>query len=633
MAKAQGTSFIDAHVEKIVLAVCLLILIFAVIHYGVSTPRRLEVVNIRGQVKMVPPNEVDKNLLAAARRVDSVIKRVKRETPPERRDLAQLKQLQKKTLPGEKTALDYCSPERQGIVYHGASQDEPGSKPTLEQISATMPSPSKPLQWFGEELIGQEDEQGKVKFSEKPVWRAAVSYPWAKLQRAWENSLKHTIIIPRLVAVRYEVQFQEKQPNGQWKTVDDIKLLRQSDETGQNIQAPEIPDFTGTNAQEVRKACENYYAEWMIDQLQPTYEQIWTPQGQADWLEHMPVKDILKGFPEETQTGSNTRSEKKRTTPTRTLRLRSQAGVPTKAMPGMMPPTIPTAFRGASRGQSPQARHRADRQVGKALALPSPQQQIDAGVVLAWFHTDSIKYGREYRCRFRMVFVNPLLTHSQNVKKDRPQDATIKYVKTKWSPWSDTVAIYRELEFFLTGAYPAKRWVSLTVFGKTLGQRVSMQFSKISVGEEIGRPEKITVISPATNELEKTTIDFNTGAIPIELTFNKRIVTFTGQIRPSGVEMVYLDAKGKLHSRMLHLDKSSSRYRQLLKEAKETATKVKELIDAERGIEPQRKKSKKYRRQTRPTGQPIPGGMMPGGMMPGMIPGAMPTGRKSTRRR
>jgi len=628
MAKVQGTSFIDAHVEKIVLAVCLLILVYAVIRYGVSTPRRLEVVNVRGQAKLVPPDEVDKSLLTAVRQQDRVIKRVKREAPPERTDLAQLTKLQKNPLPGEKTSLDYFSPKLKGLVYHGASQDELGSKPTLENISAIMPAPSKPWQWFGEELIGREDEQGGVKFSEKPVWRASIVYPWAKLQRAWENALKHTIIIPRLVAVRYEVEFQEKQPDGQWKTVDDITPLRQGDDDGQVAEAMEIPDFTGTNAQEVRKACEDYYANWMIDQLQPTYEQIWTPQGKADWIEHMPVKDILKVFPAPAKPDDSRDSKRRTPTPARTLRARQP--VAPQAQPDMM--FIQQPVRGRT---LPGTRTRTDRTSdAEALALPSPQRQIDAGLILAWFHTDSIKYGRVYRCRFRMVFVNPLLTHSQNVEKDRPQDATIKYVKTKWSPWSDTVAIYRELEFFLTGAYPAKRWVSLTVFGKMLGQRVSVQFSKISVGQEIGQPEKITVISPATNELEKTVIDFSTGAIPLELSFNKRIVTFSGQVRNSGVEMVYLDAKGELHSRMLHLDKSSSRYRELLKEAKETAVKVKELVDAERGIEPRTrtKKTRTPRRPARPTGQPGPG-MMPGDVMmpPNMMPGGVPA--RKTRRK
>ncbi len=347
----------------------------------------------------------------------------------------------------------------------------------------------------------------------------------------------------------------------------------------------------------------------MIDQLQPTYEQIWTPQGKADWLEHMPVKDILKVFPAPAKPDS--RDTRRTAAPARTLRARQPVGP--QAQPDMM--FIQQPVRGRT---SPRTRTRTDRTSDdQALALPSPQRQIEAGLVLAWFHTDSIKYGKVYRCRFRMVFANPLLTHSQNVEKDHPQDATIKYVKTKWSPWSDTVAIYRELEFFLTGAYPAKRWISLTVFGKTLGQRVSVQFSKISVGQEIGQPEKITVISPATNELEKTVIDFDTGAIPLELNFNKRIITFSGQVRNSGVEMVYLDAKGELHSRMLHLDKSSSRYRELLKEAKDTAVKVKELVDAERGIEP-RTRTKKPRTPRQPArfpGQPGQDMMFPG--MPG----------------
>lgn len=645
MAKAQGPSFVDAHIEKIILAVCLLTLAYAVVRYGISTPRRLVVITSSWDEETVPPDEVDKNLLEAARRVDNIIKRVNRETPLPRTDLAKLEKLQQKPLAGKEYQLSYGSPVASGVVFKGT--DSHGSQPTLEKIIAVMPAPSKPWQWMGEELIGREDENRQIKFSENPVWRAVTCYPWGELQKAWGKELTNTIIIPQLVAIGYEVEFQEKQPGGQWKTTDTIKPLRLDAAADETLLVPEIPEYNGTNAPEVRQAVSNYYSEWMIDQLQPQHEPIWTPQGQGDWQQHLPMKDILEVFPKEEKTESRAGrapAAPRRLKPARRLqpiRNRRPAAMPPGmemmpgAMPGMMPGAMPGRF-GAVKKRPVRARRPApaaraeDKTEEEVLTLPSPQRQIEIGKLLAWFHTGDIKHGREYRCRFRLIFVNPLLTHSQNVKKDRPQDATIKYIKTKWSLWSDTVAVYRELEFFVTGAYPRKKLVSLTVFAKTLGQRVRTTFSRISVGQKIGGKVRVTVISPVTHEMEETTLDFDTGAIPLEINFNKRIVTNTGGVRHDGVEMIYLDAKGKLCSRVRYFDKNSSCYRELLKEAKETESKVRELQDAERGIVREtpedRRRARDARRKARAAGRRNDRG-------PEIMPGGMPGGGRDRSRR
>ena len=272
----------------------------------------------------------------------------------------------------------------------------------------------------------------------------------------------------------------------------------------------------------------------------------------------------------------------------------------------------------------------------EVLTLPQPQSQIDAGKILAWFHTRDIKYGREYRCRFRMVFVNPLLTYSQNLEKDHKQDAETKYVKSKWSPWSDAVSVYRQLDFFVTGGFAPKKSLSVTVFAKILGQRVQVPFSNVFVGEKIGEKRKVDVINPATDELEETTLDLDTGAIPLEINFNKSVLR-DGRVRRDGIEMVYLDVQGKIRSRMAYSDKSSTRFKKLRQEAQDTKKKIRIYQDAAVGIvrettEEKRarlKAEKEEKRRRRATQRK--GGTDERGGGPGRMPGGRGVGIQNPR--
>ncbi|MFP4054715.1 MAG: hypothetical protein ACLFV7_12710, partial [Phycisphaerae bacterium] len=71
MAKIKQSGFIELHVEKVVLAVALLLLIAAIMTWGTDTPRTVEVVsNAMGSTKEVKPSAADQALVSAAEQIE-----------------------------------------------------------------------------------------------------------------------------------------------------------------------------------------------------------------------------------------------------------------------------------------------------------------------------------------------------------------------------------------------------------------------------------------------------------------------------------------------------------------------------------------------------------------------------------
>ncbi len=622
MAKAQGLGFVDAHIEKIVLAACLLVLVYVVVRYGVSTPRRLDAVNSRGAAEEVLPSEIDATLQNAARQLNSRIEKEKLPSPRPRTDLAKLKEQQKNPLLGIKFRMNFGPPTAKGITSEGISQAEP---PTLAEIIDAMPAPAKPVQWMGEELIGKTDENREISFSEDPAWHAVTYYPWNELIQAWEKELKNTVVPVSPVAFGYELEIQEKQASGQWKTVDSIKPYSTDEEADQQQQLPEIPAFTGDNAVVVRGAKDNYENDWMFFQLQPDYVEIWTSQGQQSWEQSLPIEDILKVFPKDDEKDNEKKDIRKKPDRRKPINPRLRAGA-AAAMPPRMPEPrmigpemMPRANAGRLSVAKPARRLQRNRKIETegVLSLPGPDRQLAAGKLLAWFHTRDIKFGTEYRCRFRMVLINPLLSYSSSVSKDKPEDAITPFVKTKFSPWSDPVAVYRAVEFFITRGKPDNKMVVVTIFAKSMGQRVQRRSSKLTVGNKIEESGTVTVINPSTRELEEISLDFDTGAIALEINFNKRYVNSAGFVKQDGVELVYLDAKGRLRSKFLHNDKKSIRYKELGSEAAKTRAEVSNVENPDRESSAERRRRLKEEKRQKRQQKGRPGGMPD---MPGMPP-------------
>ncbi len=167
---------------------------------------------------------------------------------------------------------------------------------------------------------------------------------------------------------------------------------------------------------------------------------------------------------------------------------------------------------------------------------------------------------KEYQYRVRLLFVNPLVTSISDVEDE--QDAKRAIVKTPWSSWSAPISVPKDTEFFLVGQNPFQGFVRVEVFYRTKGQWVSGRF-RVFEGEEIGREATVKVVNPDGTQKSEP-IPFSTGAVAVHFEFSKR----------NEAEMVYLNEKGRLKTRIRSADQDSPRYKQLQKEAQSAKAAV-----------------------------------------------------------
>jgi hypothetical protein len=159
----------------------------------------------------------------------------------------------------------------------------------------------------------------------------------------------------------------------------------------------------------------------------------------------------------------------------------------------------------------------------------------------------------------RLVLVNPLLTYDDQVAEDSSQDAVTPFVRGPWSEWFKVAAIPRTTRFFVTGSFAGREQLTVNVFTKSLGQWVMHKF-KVSAGEAVGGGLSKTVVNPITGQPVGMDVDFSTGAVAIEIDFNREILSGSGRFRKTQ-ELFYLDERGRLESqiRVLDLDRDDPR--------------------------------------------------------------------------
>lgn len=648
MAKADGPGFLDKHIEKVILPICLLVFLYVLLQYGVSSQRTYEIAGEQN----VPPSRIDSLLLEQARQLE---KRISNQEAPQiepRKDLALLKTLQNDPLPApqpeesqtygvrgvEKISLSFGNPSR---MKPTEIVEGPEQAPPLAKLIEVMPAPAKPLSWAGPEIILREgkaqNDELELKIEELPTWRAASWYPWEELNRAWQRLLRRTVIEPKLLAMGYEAEIQIRRPDGSWETTDDVKpvfLPLFDSQTREVVEPPPRPEYTGANGEMVHEWLEVFEREWMVWFLQPEYHEIWMRRVQnPTWRAHFPF-DILLIYPQreaaEAAAGRSGTAGKTGSTASLLNRYRTSAAARRAAapavapvatarntaaarMPAAMPPNIPPgAFPppemvppagpyGGYPGPVPSARttgrtasvrraapvaplrptpaaalEKEEEEIQEELPeIPDFDAQLATGKILLWFHANNIQMGREYRCRFRLIFANPLLTHDKDLDEANRKDAYVPSVKTKWSEWSDPIQVRREVDFFVTGAFPHGNRVTVTVFTKWMDQRLMHAISKVAAGERIRGSRKVKVLNPATGEAMKDengqdpVVEFDTGAIAIQMDFNRRIQTTAGP--RDDVELVYLDAGGRLRVRSMYRDRNSDRYKKLESEARKAA--------------------------------------------------------------
>lgn len=562
MAKA-GSDFniVEQHAEKAVLGVCALLFLYMLFSWGFSSPRKFDVPTGRGRTPQpVPPGKIDSSLLEYARDIERWIEQAKFETKALPSYDAEISRLQNAEEVSAFQMINLAS----GIKKPVFTEIPTPRRVSLAAVANVVPSPGEILIWAGQVLPKTENPQ------DKNVGHIIAEFPWAELTDKWSETLKGTAIVARPVVLNVIVEVQEKQSGETWSDPRRIEPVRVA-VTGSERQ-PEIPAFTGNNADAVRAGVTNFAQEtWQKEILQPEYWDIWYPAAQTwvPWRVNLPESSVSQSVPRE-EAGSVDVPVLAATpaAPARTP-ARPPVAAPEEGLPPEESPRLAPKSRIASAPAGPALPSTETVAMPALTSVPPLAKQMKDGKVLVWVHDESLQSGKTYRYRMKVVFANPLLTYVDYVEADSPQDAAVIAVESPFSEWSQPITVISSTRFFLTSSSSTSNFVTITVFTRALGQQVEKSF-KIFEGQPIGAIDSVEVRNPLTGEPMKVQANFTTGATAVEFNFNRRIISDRGIARDT-VEMLYLDEEGNLRSRIYEVDRNSEEYKKLREEVRNAA--------------------------------------------------------------
>ena len=559
MAQVNGGSVIERHLEKIVLGVCALALLYGLFRWGFGSPRKLESENL-------PLRRIDEELLAKAAAAEAAAKKATIVTKPLPDYDQAIQTLQSADFGSSSSRMVDLGFAREALKIH-VGPLVTRVKPSVAELSK-LPAPGGPE---GRARMELPNTAGELK--DARAYHAALVYPWASVARLWQEKLAQTIIPSMPVVIDVEVQVQEKLPDGDWGAPRSIRTAAMSSEANEtrllDQLRQQIRSFDGGNALRVREAIRTLQSPaWQQWILMPPYWQIRDPKAKtwADWTLGLPAGPFEQ--------------------------VKPRAPAPKESGEGGVRPSPPAGERPAATDTGRDRRYdettgRFVRPVGEEWAIeegrwderrtdevqrpttvepaelpaamagvpPLTQQQQD-GRVLVWFHDANLAPMKIYRYQVRLVFLNPLLTYDQQCKD--PEDAKVATIETPWSDWSQEVSVPKSTVFFITGESPNSGEVVVTVFTRCLGEPVKEEFY-VKIGRPIGEKVLKQVTHPVSNELVREETDFTTGAIAVDFDFDKKIVS--DDLPHTTVEMLYLDERGRLRTRTRAADEEDEDYR------------------------------------------------------------------------
>jgi len=579
---------IERHIEKIILAVFVLLLAFTVIRWGVASPLKVEVVtNGQGSTASLPPRQADRNLLRAAQDISQYVDSRKPqpyEVADYRLRIERLNRFPFRPVPLASLAVA----DRPLTAYDIPVED----RPSLKEIVKVMPAPTKPRARVERELPKREG----VAPADVVAAHVAATYPWQELRKQWLVKIPASLPADLIVA-SVDAEIRERRFDGSWGDPIHIKTIRSpiaSGRPGYGQTIPVLPDFNGKNAEVVRNTIDEL-VQWQQEILEPSYWDIlWFDSQYGSWKKHLPDNPVSDKASALEASASTTAGAGLKAGPITGLRRERTGGgrgvapamsakeafMKRGAMGGPMGPMGPRGPRGArprrsrrsyqprrpavpSRRTAPVAVNK-EVEMPKVTPVPPLAEQVAQGQVLFWLHDISLEPARVYQFRVRLAFVNPLVTYVDDV--DKPADATPAVVRTPFSEWSNPVSVPQETEFFVISQNSSQGYASVVVFARKWGQWVSKRF-RVSEGQMIGGPGRVSLINPENDSLVTEEVDFSTGTVAVRLDFNKTVLDKGNNTRTT-VEMFCLDQKGQFSTRIEALDKKSSRYEWLRAEVK-----------------------------------------------------------------
>lgn len=586
---------IERHIEKAILGVFILLLLFAIGRWGVSSPLSVEVITDgRGTMETLPPGQADAKILEAAR--DIVAER-ERQTPEPVASVdftSAVERLQQ-------------SPFRPVRLMSWGPVDAPLAEremdavpfPTLAGIKAALPTPTKPLVRVELELPKREGVQAEDVIAA----HVASTFAWKELEKAWIDELAATSLPADIIVVAVEAEVRKRLPGGSWGEPRPVKSVRLPvvDRSGYELLPPALQDYDGSNEDEIRQSVRELVDQWQSAILHPSYwEILYAGQDYGPWQKHLADNPVSAKAPEQDLQRSPSRKTV-RSIPDMMMdpkgggfdpmmaKMGPPAGMgkapmrvskaPSRGEFGKSGGMPPGGMGGKDSGRSSRVSRRAParaartvrrsqptaayvKEVEQAKITPVPplQQQIADGEVLFWLHDISLEGANVYQYRVRLALVNPVVSFRGDVED--PQDAVPAVVRTDFSEWSNPIYAPRDTEFYVTGKNVTQGYASVTVFRRSLGQYVSKKFNVVE-GEMIGGQAKsMKLMNPEDGTQVRKNLDFATGSVVVHMDFAKT-VTRKGSVPAQTVELHYLDEEGVLRTRIGHVDKNSTRYKWL----------------------------------------------------------------------
>jgi len=281
MAKADGVSFLERHVEKFVLGVCLILLVLAISHWVSSSPVAEDVLDENGRriKKGVPPEQIDEVLQDAARSVERMYRSSEVPVEPVPKWAARTKQLQDLAMDSGET-IELATPRQPLRAGAGGT---PTKIPRPSNLQAVIPAPPKPAMQAYLELPDRDP------LADHAVARGVLKFPLGALALAWAEKLEKTNIPKMVVIHNVIVEVQQALPGGKWTAAKAIVAATRPGKDGKPVVPPEIPDFDGANGMAVQKVRNDIAKNWQKHILQPAYHRIWLPAqgGWREWSLHL----------------------------------------------------------------------------------------------------------------------------------------------------------------------------------------------------------------------------------------------------------------------------------------------------------------------------------------------------------
>ena len=183
MAKSSGPNMIEQHVEKVVLGLAVLAVLFSLIHFVASSPRRIE---IQGQT--LAPDQVDNAVVEDGKKLEEAIVQAK----PPSAEAAKKSPNAPAPTPDDGRGYAQFVPERARLdVEH----KEP-PKVTLAQVRDVLPAPEKAAAQAEHVVrigsaVAADGSQSSDRFQDKLVAHVVTVFEFDTALKNWRELLKN----------------------------------------------------------------------------------------------------------------------------------------------------------------------------------------------------------------------------------------------------------------------------------------------------------------------------------------------------------------------------------------------------------------------------------------------------------